>query len=109
MSTSYGVAILLAVLSVVITVASGVAALRTQQTLTAAADLTALSAAAAYLSGDGDPCSIAGAVASVNGAALEECTMTVANETVTVTVRRTSITGSFRSPSMASATAGPVG
>ena len=109
MSTSYGVAIILAVLSVVITVASGASALRAQQTLTAAADLTALSAAAVYLSGDADPCSIARVVARNNGAVLEGCNLSTADETVTVTVSRASITSSLASASRTTvtATAGP--
>lgn len=39
----------------------------------AAADLAALSAASVAVSGSGDPCAVAGAVARANGASLRQC------------------------------------
>ncbi|QFQ03272.1 hypothetical protein CUROG_09655 [Corynebacterium urogenitale] len=86
MSTTFGVSCILAVIAAAGIVAMGAGLLVADQRAVVAADMVALSAATAHLSGDGDACDTASAVAEMNGVSLQECSVDGDDVTVTVAV-----------------------
>lgn len=88
MSTTYGAMLILAVLSVVMYVAVGVANLADYQRAVAAADLSAVSAASDLLAGGDEPCATARAIAELNQASVNDCQIEGEFVRVTVAVKR---------------------
>ena len=102
MSTTYGAMLILAVLSVVMYVAVGVANLADYQQAVAAADLSAVSAASDLLTGGNEPCATARTIAELNQTSVSDCQVEEEFVRVTVAVKK-------RVGGSAVALAGPVG
>lgn len=94
MSTTYGAAGIIALISVIASLAVGMQHVQAHQRATTAADLAALSAAYVALSGEGTAgqiCEVARDIAAANGAELTDCRHESGAETVTVATRVRSI------------------